>query len=234
MEPIDKALNITLENDYEKLEEIIEKLDLKVKIKSEQRDVFKGRDLMKYFMKKWLPAADAMLELIILHLPSPIDAQQYRVNGLYEGPMDDEVAIGIRECDPNAHLMIYISKMLPSPDKNRFFAFGRVFSGTATDGQKVRIMEPDYKIGSDTSLYIKTLSRAMVMVGHKALTVDSVPAGNLIALSGIDKFLVKSGTISTFEFSHNIIVMKFSVSQIVRIAVDPVHSTDLSKLIDGL
>ena len=73
-----------------------------------------------------------------------------------------------------------------------------------------------------------------LLVGDKALTVESVPAGNLIALSGIDKFLVKSGTISTFEFAHNIIVMKFSVSPIVRVAVNPVHPTDLTKLIDGL
>jgi len=235
LDPVYKALNITLENDYDKLNDICDKLDLRIKLTSEQKDTFKGRDLLKYFMKKWLPAADAMLELIILHLPSPIEAQQYRISGLYEGPMDDQAAIGIRECDPNAHLMIYISKMLPSAgDKNRFYAFGRVFSGTAVDGQRVRIMGPDYKLGSDNSLCIKNLSRAMVMVGDKALTVDSVPAGNLIALSGIDNFLVKSGTITTFELAHNIKSMKFSVSPVVRVAVDPVHPTDLTKLIDGL
>ena len=125
LDPIYKGLNITLENDYDKLNEICDKLELKIKLTSEQNDTFKGRDLLKYFMKKWLPAADAMLELIILHLPSPIEAQQYRTSGLYEGPMDDQAAIGIRQCDPNAHLMIYISKMLPSAgDKNRFTHLG--------------------------------------------------------------------------------------------------------------
>jgi translation elongation factor EF-G len=34
-----------------------------------------------------------------------------------------------QNCDPNAPLMMYISKMVPTSDKGRFYAFGRVFSG---------------------------------------------------------------------------------------------------------
>ena len=37
--------------------------------------------------------------------------------------------MGIKNCDPNAVLMMYISKMVPTSDKGRFYAFGRVFSG---------------------------------------------------------------------------------------------------------
>ena len=41
--------------------------------------------------------------------------------------------------------MIYISKMVPSTERGgRFYAFGRVFSGTASSGQKVRILGPEY------------------------------------------------------------------------------------------
>jgi elongation factor 2 len=34
---------------------------------------------------------------------------------------------------------MYISKMVPTSDYSRFFAFGRVFSGTIGTGDKVRI-----------------------------------------------------------------------------------------------
>jgi translation elongation factor EF-G len=37
--------------------------------------------------------------------------------------------MGIKNCDPEAPLMMYISKMVPTTDKGRFYAFGRVFSG---------------------------------------------------------------------------------------------------------
>ncbi len=47
-------------------------------------------------------------------------------------------ASGIRNCDADGPLMVYVSKMIPSADKGRFFAFGRVFSGTIAAGMKVR------------------------------------------------------------------------------------------------
>ena len=46
----------------------------------------------------------------------------------------------MRTCDPAGPLMMYVSKMVPTSDKGRFYAFGRVFSGTCETGQKVRIM----------------------------------------------------------------------------------------------
>ncbi len=45
-------------------------------------------------MRKWLPAADALLQMITIHLPSPVAAQRYRTELLYEGPLDDESAMG--------------------------------------------------------------------------------------------------------------------------------------------
>lgn len=52
-------------------------------------------------------------------------------------------------------LMVYISKLVPSPDQgSRFYAFGRVFSGTARTGQKVRILGPDYIPGQKVRSFL--------------------------------------------------------------------------------
>lgn len=53
--------------------------------------------------------------------------------------------------------MMYVSKMVPTADKSRFFAFGRVFSGTIRTGDKVRIMGPNYVPGKKDDLYVKTV-----------------------------------------------------------------------------
>lgn len=45
-------------------------------------------------MRKWLPAGDALLQMIVIHLPSPVTAQRYRMELLYEGPHDDPCAVG--------------------------------------------------------------------------------------------------------------------------------------------
>merc|ERR1711957_432150 len=58
-----------------------------------------GKALLKRVMQKWLPAGDTVLEMIVLHLPSPVKAQAYRVDTLYEGPLDDKTATAIRTCD---------------------------------------------------------------------------------------------------------------------------------------
>lgn len=54
--------------------------------------------------------------------------------------MEDDCAQSMLRCDPTGPVMIYISKMIPSNDKGKFYAFGRIFSGTVYQGQEVYIL----------------------------------------------------------------------------------------------
>ena len=54
--------------------------------------------------------------------------------------------------------------MVPTVDKGRFYAFGRVFSGKVATGQKVRIMGPNYVPGKKEDLYNKSIQRFVVYV----------------------------------------------------------------------
>ena len=169
-----------------------------------------------------------------MKLPSPRKAQAYRCATLYEGPQDDVCAMSIKRCDPNGPLMIFISKMIPTNDKGRFYAFGRVFSGTVATGQKVRIMGPNYVPGGKTDLNIKNIQRTVLMMGGKVESIPDVPCGNTVALVGVDQYLIKQGTISDHEDAHCIKVMKYSVSPVVRVAVEVKNASDLPKLVEGL
>lgn len=55
-----------------------------------------------------------------------------------------------------------------------------------------------------------------------------------MGLVGVDQFLVKTGTITTFEHVHNMRVMKFSMSPVVWVAVEAKNPADLPKLVEGL
>merc|ERR550514_1821857 len=167
-------------------------------------------------------------------VPSPKTAQKYRVENLYEGPMDDNAAEAVRKCDKDGPLMMYVSKMVPTSDKGRFYAFGRVFSGTIATGQKVRIQGSHYKPGSKEGLSVKAIQRTLLMMGRTTEQIADVPCGNTVALVGVDAFIVKTGTITDIEDAHNIADMKYSVSPVVKVAVRPKDGKDLPKLVEGL
>jgi elongation factor 2 len=141
---------------------------------------------------------------------------------------------GVKTCDAKGPLMMYISKMVPTADKGRFYAFGRVFSGTVGTGQKVRIMGPNYTPGKKEDLYEKSIQRTILMMGRYTESIEDVPCGNICGLVGVDQYLVKTGTISTFKEAHNMKVMKFSVSPVVRVAVECKDPSQLPKLVEGL
>merc|ERR1712054_406914 len=204
-----------------------------VNLNSDEKDL-EGKPLVKTVMRKWLPAAEALMEMFVLHLPSPAKAQKYRTETLYEGPLDDACGKSMSACDPAGSLMVYISKMVPTPDNSRFVAFGRVFSGTIKTGQKARIMGPNYVPGNKSDLYCKSIQRVMLMMAGKTEAIDDVPCGNTVGIVGIDAYILKTGTISDFENAHNIKVMKYSVSPVVQQSVRPKNASDLPKLVEGL
>jgi len=202
-------------------------------LKADEKEM-EGKPLMKCVMRNWLPAGEAMFQMIVIHLPSPVTAQKYRAELLYEGPPDDVACMGIKNCDPEAPLMMYVSKMVPTSDKGRFYAFGRVFSGKIATGQKCRIMGPNFIPGKKEDLYEKSIQRTILMMGGRVEAIEDVPAGNICGLVGVDQFLVKTGTLTTFKDAHNMKVMKFSVSPVVRVAVECKNPADLPKLVEGL
>ncbi|KAF8506553.1 P-loop containing nucleoside triphosphate hydrolase protein [Russula emetica] len=220
LDPIFKIFESVMNFQKEKIAPMLEKLE--VKLAQDEREL-EGKALLKVIMRKFLPAGEALLEMI-----------RYRVETLYEGPMDDESAIGIRDCDPKAPLVLYVSKMVPTSDKGRFYAFGRIFSGTVRSGPKIRIQGPNYVPGKKEDLFVKSIQRTVLMMGRYVEPIEDCPAGNIVGLVGVDQFLLKTGTLTTSETAHNMKVMKFSVSPVVQVAVEVKNAADLPKLVEGL
>jgi elongation factor 2 len=231
LDPIFKIFDAVMNYKKDAIGPMLEKLE--IKLAQEERDL-EGKALLKVVMRKFLPAGEALLEMIVINLPSPATAQRYRCETLYEGPMDDESAIGIRDCDPKGPLVLYVSKMVPTSDKGRFYAFGRIFSGTVRSGPKIRIQGPNYVPGKKDDLFVKSIQRTILMMGRYIEPIEDCPAGNICGLVGIDQFLLKSGTLTSSETAHNMKVMKFSVSPVVQVAVEVKNAADLPKLVEGL
>ncbi len=99
--------------------------------------------------------------------------------------------------------------------------------------QKARILGPNYQPGKKVDIYERTIQRTVLMMGSLMETCQDVPAGNICAVVGVDQYLVKTGTITTYREAHSIKAMEFATSPVVRVAVEPKNPADLPKLLEG-
>ena len=58
-------------------------------------------------------------------------------------------------------------------------------------------------------------------MGRTSMNIEDVPCGNVVGLVGIDQFLMKTGTITTYEYAHNmrvslIIIMTNNINSLIR------------------
>lgn len=192
------------------------------------------KEILKRVLQRTYPLAPIVVEGIVNYLPSPLEAQKNKVGVIYTGPPDSVTYESIKNCDPNGPLVIYISKMVPN-DTGNFFAFGRVFSGTVHSGQKVDVLNANYEHGGKSDMFTNVpIQRVVSLVGARIEAVDSIQCGNTVALVGVDKYMVKSGTLTTCPERYPIKTMKFTVSPIVRVAVAPKNMADLPKFKEGI
>lgn len=238
--PIKNLYDAILANNDIKIANILTRFDHRL---NNEEKLLETSDLYKKLFKRIYPLSPVIKKLIAFHLPSPKEAQKYRVDVLYGGPLseDDEIYKGIKNCDPNGPTVFFTSLMVPV-DKDgggsRFNAFGRLFSGTIKSGDKVTIMTENFEHGQNKEvMFNKNVQKIIKMVAAKTYSLDESSAGSIIALCGIDQYLTKSGTITSLtnpEQLYPIKTVKFVVSTVVQVAIKAKNPSDLPKLAEGL
>eukprot|EP01032_Pedospumella_encystans_P009786 gene9786-11493_t len=149
-----------------------------------------GKPLLKYILQQWLPLSEVLLEMMVVHLPSPATAQAYRYETLCGISLCEEVSTAVRACDSSegAPLMLYLSK-LNIDAKGRFNAIGRVLSGKLHSGQKVQMFDPNTMSnntadGNKTNVACMTTQSIIMWMGNKPKNVADISAGNIGGLTG--------------------------------------------------
>eukprot|EP00300_Choanocystis_sp_HF-7_P021588 c20800_g1_i1.p1 GENE.c20800_g1_i1~~c20800_g1_i1.p1 ORF type:complete len:661 (+),score=177.16 c20800_g1_i1:705-2687(+) len=189
-----------------------------VNSKSEPIDQLRDKDLLRATMRRFQPVGATVARSITRNLPAPSEAQLYRSSVVYTGHGDKQSACseGVRLCDPSAPLVFFASKLLELPGCQGYVALGRVFSGTVSAGDSVRVLAShrnDWVMGR--------VQRVVVVDGHRSVAVSSAAAGSVCGLVGLDNILCKSGTVASAECddAKACAGMRFSVSPVVRMAV---------------
>ncbi|MEM2637248.1 MAG: GTP-binding protein [Candidatus Korarchaeota archaeon] len=180
----------------------------------------------KAWLRENLPLHEPILEMVITHLPNPLQGQREKLKAIWpeeEINMDDPYVKGIYNMDPNGPLMGIIAKVVIDPKTRRAFLVGRVYSGTLRQGQKIKLL------GSSK---VETVSRLGVMEITDLLDVPEVPAGRMFAVYG---FLTAAG--ETFADSDDANAKPFrglvyAVEPVISRAIAPKDPAEIDKLLD--
>ncbi|ETO32189.1 ef2 [Reticulomyxa filosa] len=139
-------------------------------------------------------------------------------------------------------MSVYVAKMVPFGDYGqRCYAFGRVFSGTITKSEKVRILGPDYEYNTKRDLYVKKVG-SIGWIGARGYTyepepINDCPAGNVCTILNVDQFLLNSGTLTDsneFYPFRNTFYSAAAKAAVVQVAIDSKSPADLPRLVQGL
>ncbi len=190
--------------------------DIKIRYQKETYSKDSYSDLQIY-----LPIHRAILEMVVDHLPNPIEAQKYRIKKIYAGDLNSEVGRAMIRCDPIGPLVIFLSKV--QADKHGLVATGRIFSGKCPKKKEIFLLrENNYE----------TIQRIAIFMGQRREQVDEIPVGNIVAIEGLKK--IKSGeTIVESKYLDQIVPfenVKYITTPVVTVSIEPEYLRDLEKM----
>ena len=174
-------------------------------------------------LSKKAPVHEVLLDMAVTQLPSPVIAQPYRIPNIWTGELDSEFGKAMVNCDPKGPLALMITKIWMDPHAGEV-AVGRIYSGTINHGDTL------WAIGGAKAERVQQVS---MMVGGDRISIPSIVAGNIAALTGIRSAaagvtVARDNDIIPFE------AIRHYSEPVVTVAVEPKSMKDLPKFIDAL
>jgi U5 small nuclear ribonucleoprotein component len=146
-------------------------------------------------MKKYLGAPRCLVQSLIEHIDLPSQGANRVVRNYYKGSAG-EFKDSVSKGQADGPLLINAVKLYHNKDYKSFNVFGRIFSGIIRKGDKLRIMGENYVSGDEEDLFVKNATKLYILQGRYRIEVESVPAGNLVLIEGIDQAVTKTATIT--------------------------------------
>ncbi len=180
-----------------------------------------GGEEYKELAKK-APLHKVVLDMVVKHHPTPIEAQEYRIPKIWHGDIDSELGKNLLKCDANGKLAFVCTKIVI--DKNAGeVAAGRLFSGTLKQGDEVYM-----NLAKKTS----RLQQISIYKGIQRIQINEVPAGNIIGITGL-KNVYAGETISTSPIEP-FEAIKHIFEPVVTKSIEANKAADLPKLVEVL
>src|SRR3989338_4000968 len=190
------------------------------------RDIIENQNKEEDERKKWFwenaPLYEVLLDAVVKHLPSPVEAQKYRIPKIWHGDIESDFGKGLLNCDSNAEPAFVITNTIIESRSGKEISAGRLFSGTLKPGMEVYLNHEKKK---------QKIQQVLVYNGVKPEQMEEVPAGNVLAITGIISEPGETITLSPQDSFENI---KHIFDPVITKSISVSKPQDLPKLIDVL
>jgi elongation factor 2 len=191
-------------------------------------DIYKIYDetLSEEERKEWVwknaSLFEVMLDVVVKHLPNPMEAQKYRIPKIWKGDIETEFGKELMTCNQEGEPAFVITRIVIDPRSGKEISAGRLFSGTLKTGMEVYLNLAKKK---------QRVQQILVYDGVKPELVDEVPAGNVCAVSGING---EAGETLTSKEQQPFEEMKAIFQPVITKSISVEKSADLPKLVEVL
>ncbi len=189
------------------------------------------KDIIKYCeedrqkeLAEKAPLHEVVLDMVIKHLPSPPEAQKYRIPHLWKGDLNSDVGKAMLNCDPNGPLAGVITKIIVDKHAGAV-SVCRLFSGRVRQGDEV------YMVNSQQKAKIQQVS---VFMGPERIPVESISAGNICALVGLKEASAGETICSPDKIIEPFEAITHISEPVITVAIEAKNTKDLPKLIEVL
>ncbi|WP_292486766.1 elongation factor EF-2 [Methanohalobium sp.] len=169
------------------------------------------------------PLYEAVNDMVIRHLPNPVTAQPYRVSTIWHGDIESDIGEQMTKAKEDGDLAFMVTDIRLDPHAGEV-ATGRLFSGTFKRGMEVNISGSPGK---------NRVQQVGIYMGSERVEVESIPAGNIAAVTGLKDAIVGS-TVTTKDDMTPFESIKHVSEPVVTVAVEAKHMKDLPKLVEVL
>ncbi|KAF5368523.1 hypothetical protein D9758_002457 [Tetrapyrgos nigripes] len=234
LEPLYKLYSQVLSEETDSLRDTLEGLRIKLKPVMYKMDV---RPLLKAVLDQFFGPSTGLVDVIVEHIPSPVEGAINKVQGTYSGPQTSEIAASMQMCDASGPVMVQVAKLYHTTDAQSFRAFGRVLSGTLRKGMDIKVLGEGYSPEDEEDMMKAVVEDLWISEARYFIPTDEIPAGNLVLIGGVDASISKTATLAGVDVQDDLHIfrpIKHMTESVLKIAIEPIQPSELPKMLSGL
>ena len=190
------------------------------------KDILRIYEMSDEERKKWVwdnaPLYEVLLDIVINHLPNPLEAQKYRIPKIWHGELESEFGKSLLSSDRSGKVAFCVTRVMIDPKTGREICAGRLFSGTIKTGIQIYL---------NNAKKYERVQQVFMYNGIKTQIMDEVVAGNVLALAGIK---AEAGETITEQPEQPFEELKHIFEPVITKSIEPTKPQDLAKVVEVL